>query len=105
MAESKSPDHEAFGRAVRELRTRRGYSQEVLGQHANVHRNYVGAVERGEINPTLRVVLKLVRGLDIGLDELVAVYLRQLEHPPPPTPRRRRRTLADAGGADEPGAS
>jgi transcriptional regulator with XRE-family HTH domain len=87
MAESKSPDHEAFGRAVRELRARRGFSQEVLGQHADLHRNYVGAIERGEINPTLHVVLKVARGLDVGLDELVAVYLRQLDDA--------------AGGADE----
>jgi transcriptional regulator with XRE-family HTH domain len=98
MAESKSPDHEAFGRAVRELRARRGYSQEVLGQRANIHRNYVGAIERGEINPTLRIVLKVVAGLDVRLDELVKVYLRQLKDPPPPRQRRRRRTNTDAAG-------
>jgi transcriptional regulator with XRE-family HTH domain len=100
MAGSKSPDHEAFGRAVRESRARRGTSQEVLGQRADIHRNYVGAIERGEINPTLRIVLKVVTGLDVGLDELVAVYLRQLEDPPEPR-HRRRRTRKDAGGADE----
>jgi transcriptional regulator with XRE-family HTH domain len=104
MADPKSPDHEAFGRAVRELRARRGYSQEVLGQHASMHRNYVGAIERGEINPTLRIVLKVASGLDVGLDELVAVYLRQLEDPPPPRPRRRRRTISGSGGADESGS-
>lgn len=106
MAESKSPDHEAFGRAVRELRARRGYSQEALGIAGKIHRNYVGAIERGEINPTLRVVLKVARGLDVGLDELVAVYQRQLEDPPPPRRSRRRvptaRDSPDArGGGNE----
>jgi transcriptional regulator with XRE-family HTH domain len=104
MAGSKSPDHEAFGRAVRELRARRDISQEVLGQRSDVHRNYIGAIERGEINPTLRIVLKVVRGLDVGLDELVAVYLRQLDDPPAAIPRRRRRTRTDVGGTDESGS-
>ena len=44
--------HDALGRAVRETRARRGLSQESLGYVAGLHRNYVGAIERGEINPT-----------------------------------------------------
>ncbi len=68
----------AFGAAVRELRARRGFSQEELGFRGCLHRNYVGAVERGEINPTLRVMLKLCDGLMVPLAELVAVYERQL---------------------------
>jgi len=48
-----SSRHDAFGRAVRETRARRGLSQEQLGFTAGLHRNYVGAIERGEINPTL----------------------------------------------------
>ncbi len=67
----------ALGAAVRELRARRGLSQERLGVRSRLHRNYVGAVERGEINPTLRVLLGLCRGLAISLAELVDVYERQ----------------------------
>ncbi len=37
-------------------------------------RNYVGAIERGEINPTLRVMLKLTRGLDVPLSKLISDY-------------------------------
>ena len=61
--DTHSPDHARLGRAVRELRARRGLSQEELGFRAGLHRNYVGAIERGEINPTFRVLLKLERGL------------------------------------------
>ncbi|HKG04755.1 MAG TPA: helix-turn-helix transcriptional regulator [Conexibacter sp.] len=68
----------ALGAAVRELRARRGFSQEELGFRGRLHRNYVGAVERGEINPTLRVMLKLCDGLMVPLTELVTVYERQL---------------------------
>lgn len=40
-----------LSRAVRELRARRGLRQEALGNTAGLHRNYVGAIERGELNP------------------------------------------------------
>jgi DNA-binding XRE family transcriptional regulator len=43
-----------LGKAIRETRARREISQETLGRRANLHRNYVGAIERGEINSTFR---------------------------------------------------
>lgn len=64
--------HNAFGRAIRLERARCEMSQEELGFHARLHRNYVGAVERGEINPTFRVMLKFARGLDVPLSRLIA---------------------------------
>ncbi len=67
-----SPRHSAFGHVVRYTRTQRGFSQETLGERADLHRNYVGAIERGEINPTLRVLLKLAAGLSAQLSELIA---------------------------------
>lgn len=72
------PQQRALGRAVREIRARRGWSQEALGASAGLHRNYVGALERGLINPTLKTLLALMEGLDVPLGELVAVYERQL---------------------------
>jgi len=66
-----SPEHQALGRAVLWSRARRGLSQEELGHETRLHRNYVGAIERGEINPTFRVLLKLSRGLQMPLSELI----------------------------------
>lgn len=74
----RPPEQCALGAAVREIRARRGMSQEELGFGAGLHRNYVGAVERGEINATLRTLLALVAGLDVPMSELVAVYERQV---------------------------
>lgn len=76
------PQQRALGRAVRELRARRGLSQEALGERAGLHRNYVGSVERGEINPTLRTLLAVVAGLAVPFGELVQVYERQLADGP-----------------------
>lgn len=61
----------ALGYTVRQLRAIGGLSQERLGFAAELHRNYIGAIERGEINPTFRVLLKLARGLDLPLSELI----------------------------------
>jgi transcriptional regulator with XRE-family HTH domain len=69
-----SPAHESLGRAIRELRARFGLSQEELGFQSGLHRNYIGAIERGEINPTFRVLLKLERGLPVPLSEIIVLY-------------------------------
>lgn len=71
-----SAEHCALGLAVRGLRGQQGISQEELGSRAGLHRNYVGAIERGEINPTFRVLLKLERGLRIPLIEMVETFDR-----------------------------
>jgi transcriptional regulator with XRE-family HTH domain len=83
-----SPEHARLGRAVRELRARRGLSQEELGYRSGLHRNYVGAIERGEINPTFRVLLKLERGLQLPLSEIIDLWERR-EHEPVHTRLRR----------------
>jgi transcriptional regulator with XRE-family HTH domain len=51
-----------FGRRVRQLRLKRGPSQEKLAELANLHRNYVGGLERGERNVSLLNTVKLARG-------------------------------------------
>ena len=63
---------EAIGQGVRELRAERGLSQERLGELGSLHRNYVGGVERGELNPTLRTIRKLASAFGVTSSELVA---------------------------------
>lgn len=53
----------AFGRNVRQLREARGLSQEQLADELSVHRTFVGGVERGERNLTLRTVERLSQRL------------------------------------------
>ncbi|MCW2951531.1 MAG: transcriptional regulator, family [Conexibacter sp.] len=71
-----------LGAAVRELRARNAISQEELGFRAGLHRNYVGAIERGEINPTFRTLLRLTGGLDVRLSALVLRYEDERATPP-----------------------
>lgn len=78
-----SLEHVVLGRAVRELRARRDLSQEQLGFHSGLHRNYVGAIERGEINPTFKTLLTVAGGLSLPLSEVIALYeRRRVDHLP-----------------------
>jgi len=45
----------AFAEVVREQRAKRGVSQEDLAHDADLHRTYVGLIERGLRNPTIEV--------------------------------------------------
>jgi transcriptional regulator with XRE-family HTH domain len=65
------------GETVRMLRRRIGISQEELGFRSNLHRNYVGAIERGEINATFRTFLRVAQGLDVKFSVIVLDYERR----------------------------
>jgi len=60
----------AFGRRLRELRVKRGLSQEQLAFAADLDRSYVGGVERGERNVSLQNIKKLARALGASVSEL-----------------------------------
>jgi transcriptional regulator with XRE-family HTH domain len=59
-----------FGKKIREVRVKRGLSQEALADIANVHRTYIGMVERAEKNITLLNIQKLSKALKIDIKEL-----------------------------------
>ena len=62
----RSPDPRIlFGRRVRELRTELGLSQERLAELSNLHRNYIGGIERGERNVGLINIVELAHALRV----------------------------------------
>ena len=54
------------GRNIRRLRRERGLSQEDLADEIGVHRTYMGGVERGERNLTLRSLERLAERLGVS---------------------------------------
>jgi transcriptional regulator with XRE-family HTH domain len=73
VAKPLSPLHQGFGRAIRQLRDERDLSQEGLGEKSGLHRNYVGGIERGELNPTLTTISKLAKGLGLRVPALLTL--------------------------------
>jgi transcriptional regulator with XRE-family HTH domain len=61
----------SLGRRIRSLRAERGLSQEGLAERAGLHRTYVGGIERGERNPTIRNLEQISRALAVSLSVLV----------------------------------
>jgi transcriptional regulator with XRE-family HTH domain len=63
----------AFGRTIRALRENAGYSQEGFAHAIGIHRTYIGALERGQANPTLQTIVSIARGLRMSLAGLFQV--------------------------------
>jgi transcriptional regulator with XRE-family HTH domain len=63
---------EKLGRAVRRLRTDAGYSQESFADACELHRTYIGSVERGEINISLDNLERIARTLKLPVSKLLA---------------------------------
>lgn len=55
---------DAFGKYVRKLRKERSWTQQVLAEHADLSRTYIGGIERGERNLAVINVNKLARALE-----------------------------------------
>ena len=61
----------AFGRRVREVRKSKRISQERLAEIAGIDRSYMGNIERGEKNITLKKAYEICDALDIEIQDLV----------------------------------
>lgn len=61
----------AFGSVLRELREHANLTQEVLAHHADLARNYVGLLERGERSPTIDTVIALAKPLKIRAHQIL----------------------------------
>ena len=59
-----------FGEKVRKERKRKGLSQEKLAEIADVHRTYIGMIERAEKNITLVNITKIASALNLTIEEL-----------------------------------
>lgn len=72
MDRTAAKEIRAFGLAVRARREALGISQEALASKARLHRTYVGSVERGERNVTLKNIYVLAQALGVSPVDLIA---------------------------------
>ncbi|MBN8587126.1 MAG: helix-turn-helix transcriptional regulator [Rhodothermia bacterium] len=60
-----------FGQRVRQLRKEKNLSQEELSFKADLHRTYIGMIERAEKNITLVNIEKIANALETSIDNLL----------------------------------
>lgn len=61
----------SLGRVIRAARANLGYSQESFALAAGIHRTYMGDVERGERNISLKNLVKISDTLEVPLSRLI----------------------------------
>ena len=60
-----------FAKNLKRLRAERGLSQELLAEMANLHRTYVGSVERGERNVSIDNMESFANALNVSLRDML----------------------------------
>ena len=62
---AEKPIGKRLGVCIRLLRVERGWSQETLAEIAGLHRNYIGHVERGELNISVSQLVKIAHAFGV----------------------------------------
>ncbi|PYP92618.1 MAG: transcriptional regulator [Candidatus Angelobacter sp. Gp1-AA117] len=61
----------AIGARIRDLRSKKGYSQEAFADSCGINRSHMGEVERGECNVTFATLLTITTKLEISISALL----------------------------------
>ena len=59
------------GLNIKKYREKEGWTQEQLGFEANLHRAYIGQIERGEKNIGLQNLEKIAKALNVKINNLI----------------------------------
>lgn len=63
-------DVHLLGANIRQLRKKRRLTQEGLAEMCGIHYKFLGGIERGNANPTLTVLRKIAKAMNVSLAEL-----------------------------------
>ncbi|RAN55762.1 transcriptional regulator [Dolosigranulum pigrum] len=69
--ENKNKDLITIGNNIRKYRTDNNLSQEGLASKSDLHRTYIGAIERGERNFSILNLIKIAEALNVDVDILI----------------------------------
>ncbi len=61
-----------LGETIRTLRKKAGLTQEKLAEKADLHHNFIGEVERANMEISLTSLLKIAKALGVRVRDLVA---------------------------------
>jgi transcriptional regulator with XRE-family HTH domain len=70
MEDKDQKIREMLGSRIRSLRTMKKWTQQELGEQADINYKFLGEIERGQQNPSFHVLVKIADALEIDLPEL-----------------------------------
>ncbi len=59
-----------IGSRIKQLRIKKGLSQEKLAELAELNMSYIGQVERGEKNPSVETVYRICKAMETDMSQL-----------------------------------
>ena len=70
---------QALGQTLRKLRTELGWSQSELALRAQMDRNYLSLIELGRNSPSVRMLLRLCRALNVDAADVLNDVQRRVQ--------------------------
>lgn len=67
----KNTELKTLGQIIRLKRENLGLTQNEVAERAGLDRNYIGMVERGERNPSYLSLIKIAKGLNLTVYQLI----------------------------------
>ncbi len=58
-----------IGKTIKEVRLARGWSQMYLAAEASLDKSYIGAIERAEVNPSIKKIARIADALGVSIGE------------------------------------
>lgn len=65
-----------FGIYVRQLREKKHLSQQGLADDCNISTRQIGRIERGEMNTSLRTIIRIANALDVEPKDLLNLPIK-----------------------------
>ncbi len=59
-----------IGGRIKDIRNRKGFTQEELAEKIDINPKYLSSIERGKENPTLNTLIKLSESLNVNLNDI-----------------------------------
>lgn len=78
LGKEKTPPNIAFGKVLRELRTKHALTQEKLAFEADLQRNYISLIERGINQPTVTTIFKLAGALKLQPSAMIQMVEKEV---------------------------
>lgn len=97
----KKSEAKTVGERIRRLREKAGLTQEELAEIADLHYSYVGHIERGTKNPSLKSLTKIADALGVPVAQLMADSRREIQIDATDVLRRELLALTQGKSPDE----